>query len=91
MIALREGATKLNHEHFHSGIAEGSSSDHAFDPFCFSKLMSRFLSSPIQEEERPHVLRIDDAIRIAPLFSPFFPIHRYNRPSESCLKPGVMR
>lgn len=24
MIALREGATKLNHEHFHSGIAEGS-------------------------------------------------------------------
>jgi hypothetical protein len=24
MIALREGATKLNHEHFHSGIAEGA-------------------------------------------------------------------
>lgn len=23
MIALREGATRLNHEHFHSGIAEG--------------------------------------------------------------------
>lgn len=23
MIALREGATMLNHEHFHSGIAEG--------------------------------------------------------------------
>lgn len=23
MIALREGATKLGHEHFHSGIAEG--------------------------------------------------------------------
>lgn len=26
MIALREGATKLNHEHFLSGIAEGASS-----------------------------------------------------------------
>ena len=25
MIALREGATKLNHEHFLSGIAEGAS------------------------------------------------------------------
>ena len=25
MIALREGATKLGHEHFHSGIAEGES------------------------------------------------------------------
>lgn len=24
MIALREGASKLNHEHFHSGIAEGN-------------------------------------------------------------------
>ena len=24
MIALREGATKLNHEHFLSGIAEGT-------------------------------------------------------------------
>ena len=23
MIALREGATRLSHEHFHSGIAEG--------------------------------------------------------------------
>src|SRR5271168_2064724 len=23
MIALREGASQLNHEHFHSGIAEG--------------------------------------------------------------------
>ena len=23
MIALREGATQLNHEHFHQGIAEG--------------------------------------------------------------------
>lgn len=25
MIALREGATRLSHEHFHSGIAEGKS------------------------------------------------------------------
>ncbi len=25
MIALREGANQLNHEHFHSGIAEGIS------------------------------------------------------------------
>lgn len=24
MIALREGASQLNHEHFHSGIAEGT-------------------------------------------------------------------
>ncbi len=24
MIALREGANQLNHEHFHSGIAEGN-------------------------------------------------------------------
>ena len=24
MIALREGASQLNHEHFHQGIAEGT-------------------------------------------------------------------
>ena len=32
MIALREGATRLNHEHFHSGISEGELSSSLSSP-----------------------------------------------------------
>jgi 26S proteasome regulatory subunit T5 len=48
MIALREGATKLGHEHFHSGIAEGA---------CMETLIliwfsySFFFHSSSEEEE----------------------------------------
>lgn len=55
MIALREGATKLHHEHFHAGIAEGKLlwyfNDHTY-------LLTRFMHSPSKEEERSHVFRI---------------------------------
>jgi SpoVK/Ycf46/Vps4 family AAA+-type ATPase len=58
MIALREGATRLSHEHFHSGIAEGES----FFIFLLAMLRSlRFCMmcySTEQEEKRPHVFRI---------------------------------
>jgi SpoVK/Ycf46/Vps4 family AAA+-type ATPase len=51
MIALREGASKLNHEHFLSGIAEGELSRlKLYNPI----LMIDY--SPVQEEERPDVL-----------------------------------
>lgn len=58
MIALREGATKLSHEHFLSGIAEGTS-------ICidFSTILNYFLHSSKQEEERPHVFRLDWCMR----------------------------
>ena len=56
MIALREGATKLGHEHFLSGIAEGM--------LHFSADVLRFahnllVTSTKQEEERFDVLCID--------------------------------
>ena len=48
MIALRDGASELNHEHFHSGIAEGSL------PRMYEPLLMACSSSK-QEEERPDV------------------------------------
>ena len=55
MIALREGSTKLSHEHFLSGIAEGTSI--LVQPFVYAHASP--LSSTKQEEERPHVFRLD--------------------------------
>lgn len=69
MIALREGATKLGHEHFLSGIAEGKlpsflafGLDRALLNEC-SELNTDTTStfaphSAEQEEERPDLLRI---------------------------------
>lgn len=54
MIALREGATKLNHEHFLSGIAEG-----AYICLDFDVDANHYLHSSKQEEERPYVFRLD--------------------------------
>ena len=55
MIALREGATKLTHEHFLSGILEGKRS-----PMVLLKLILtlEFVSSK-QEEEQPYVFRLE--------------------------------
>ena len=47
MIALREGAAKLTHEHFLSGIAEGKSLQTSFR--CHGSCM--FVNSAKQEEE----------------------------------------
>ena len=58
MIALREGATKLGHEHFHSGIAEGTL-------YSISQRFTALTSgchSPGEEEERPHVFCLIIAI-----------------------------
>jgi 26S proteasome regulatory subunit T5 len=38
MIALREGATKLGHEHFLSGVAEGMSPSSFFSQFILTLL-----------------------------------------------------
>lgn len=56
MIALREGATMISHEHFHSGIAEGE-----FLPFRFdNKMLTKcFLFSTKQKEERPYLFRLE--------------------------------
>jgi len=53
MIALREGATKLGHEHFLSGIAEGNYL--RLLPFV---IHAQSFSSSKQEEERSYVLRM---------------------------------
>jgi len=55
MIALREGATKLTHEHFLSGILEGERSTRVL-----LKLIStlEFVSSK-QEEEQPYVFCLE--------------------------------
>jgi SpoVK/Ycf46/Vps4 family AAA+-type ATPase len=55
MIALREGATKLNHEHYLSGIAEGMFLVNLFHSF---RALTRFPYSSSQEEERSHVFRL---------------------------------
>lgn len=55
MIALREGASKLNHEHFLSGIAEGTRVSYIID----RRTWLTELYSSKQEEEQPHVLRIE--------------------------------
>ena len=46
MIALREGATKLSHEHFLSGIAEGTSIR-----ISHWQILTLYLHSSKQEEE----------------------------------------
>ena len=38
MIALREGASKLGHEHFLSGIAEGTFLGYSFFYLCFLRV-----------------------------------------------------
>ena len=55
MIALREGAAKLNHEHFLGGIAEG-----ALTTLCWPYLVLKTLNpgSPEQEEERPRLFHV---------------------------------
>jgi SpoVK/Ycf46/Vps4 family AAA+-type ATPase len=54
MIALREGASQLNHEHFHSGIAEGE----LLVYFAMILILTLFDYSAEQEEERFDVLCI---------------------------------
>ena len=62
MIALREGATKLTHEHFLSGIAEGESRPARvlFLPCPRCALLTRPLppSSAEQEEEPAQLLHV---------------------------------
>lgn len=55
MIALREGASKLSHEHFLGGIAEGASA-----ALCWPCLVLKTLcpDSPEQEEERPRLFHV---------------------------------
>ena len=56
MIALREGATKLGHEHFLSGIAEGEASLYLRSRLRL-ELMYKFAAcSAKQEEERSGLL-----------------------------------
>lgn len=57
MIALREGATKLNHEHYLSGIAEGEILYRLMVSFRGLRL-TIVVDSAKQEEERSHVLRM---------------------------------
>ena len=56
MIALREGAVVISHEHFHSGIAEGE-----WFPImsCGRRMLIMRLSLSASEEEKPtHLLRL---------------------------------
>lgn len=65
MIALREGLSKIHHENFHSGIAEGEFLFLKFASMIYMILISTYHSSPKQKEERPYVFRLDFA---CPLF-----------------------
>lgn len=58
MIALREGASKLNHEHYLSGIAEGGIPNLCPNPKSAVALTRFPFYSPEQEEEHSHVFRI---------------------------------
>lgn len=49
MIALREGASQLNHEHFHSGIAEGKL--RVYSVYLIGELMNLVPCSAEQEKE----------------------------------------
>lgn len=78
MIALREGATSLNHEHFLSGIGEGESSSLDFVGRASRWLIDFLGHSAEQEEERPDVLRVDNegllqCILVVPLAIRFSP------------------
>lgn len=55
MIALREGATKLTHEHFLSGILEGERSSSAL----LNLILTLESVSSKQEEEQPYVFRLE--------------------------------
>lgn len=55
MIALREGATKLSHEHFLSGIAEGE--PRYVLPRVLIRILIAFCSTE-QEEEPPQLLHV---------------------------------
>ena len=61
MIALREGATKLNHEHFLSGIAEGASFLLSPPPPFRSVWLTSFFAvcSAEQEEEPAQLLHVE--------------------------------
>jgi SpoVK/Ycf46/Vps4 family AAA+-type ATPase len=65
MIALREGASKLSHEHFLSGIAEGARVARARGLGALTGC-----ASASEEEERPHVLRVIQAFPAASLGCP---------------------
>jgi SpoVK/Ycf46/Vps4 family AAA+-type ATPase len=67
MIALREGATRLTHEHFLSGISEGN----RFYFYLFNSPNSIFISTK-QEEEQPHVFCLDFLARLAYCFCHVF-------------------
>ena len=55
MIALREGATKLTHEHFLSGISDGA----CVFPFdCIWGMADPESTSAKQEKEQSHVFRL---------------------------------
>jgi hypothetical protein len=65
MIALREGASRLSHEHFLSGIAEGARVARARGLGALTAC-----ASASEEEERPHVLRVIQAFPAASLGCP---------------------
>lgn len=54
MIALREGATKLSHEHFLSGIAEGEQ----YFSVCRQNADKLLINSAEQEEEPAQLLHV---------------------------------
>jgi hypothetical protein len=58
MIALREGAKHLTHEHFLSGIAEGTSYINCFFLFFVFNLKLFLSRSAEQEEERSILFRV---------------------------------
>ena len=78
MIALREGATKLGHEHFLSGISEGMSPAFLSE---FELTDTLVVYSAKQEEERPHVFCVDCPcmvrLCIIGTYYIFLPISRY--------------
>ena len=72
MIALREGATKLNHEHFLSGIAEGASFLLSPCSVWLTSFLPFFAACSAEQEEEPaQLLHVDlaqwyySAIRLA--------------------------
>lgn len=58
MIALREGASKLNHEHYLSGIAEGEITPCLKEQIWSAWRLTCLIYSPKQEEEHSHVFCI---------------------------------
>jgi hypothetical protein len=54
MVALREGASTLSHEHFLTGIAEGKQTN------CYPSNQNPYEHiSASKEEERPHVFCVE--------------------------------